>query len=261
MEQSVSLTLPQSWSDLSQEQLRFLLKTMVRVQSANKNVAFRSMEDAAVQTTAQVNTECLLHWTGMDVICAFGEGWLIRHGDKEFVLSAGQLTAAISHLSWTAEIPATPVRLERVDGAAAVPPDLSSDFSFDQWLSCETLWQAYLMSSDESCLIQMACILYGKKDLHPDATEILGVFYWWASVKKMVSTIFPDFFQVAGSEDSRLPNPDDLRRNMDSQIRALTKGDITKESTVLSMDAMRALTELDAQAREYDELNKKYPRK
>ena len=54
-------------------------------------------------------------------------------------------------------------------------------------------------------------------------------------------------------------DPDGLRRNVDAQIRALTKGDITKEPTVLAMDAFRAITELDALAREYDELNKKYP--
>ncbi len=48
---------------------------------------------------------------------------------------------------------------------------------------------------------------------------------------------------------------------MDAQIRALTKGDITKEEHILSLPAHRALTELDALAREYDELNRKYPQK
>ena len=48
---------------------------------------------------------------------------------------------------------------------------------------------------------------------------------------------------------------------MDSQIRALTKGDITKEDAVLSMPCHRALTELDALAREYDDLRTKYPNK
>ncbi len=42
---------------------------------------------------------------------------------------------------------------------------------------------------------------------------------------------------------------------MNAQIRALTKGDITKEKEILSLDTWRALTELNAQAREYKELN------
>ena len=42
---------------------------------------------------------------------------------------------------------------------------------------------------------------------------------------------------------------------MDAQIRALTKGDITKEKEILSLDTWRALTELNAQAKEYKQLN------
>ena len=49
-----------------------------------------------------------------------------------------------------------------------------------------------------------------------------------------------------------------LQEAMNAQIRALTKGDITKEREVLSMDTWRALAELDAQAKEYEELKKQY---
>lgn len=45
---------------------------------------------------------------------------------------------------------------------------------------------------------------------------------------------------------------------MNAQIRALTKGDITKEKEILSLDTWRALTELDAQAKEYEEMKKMY---
>ena len=45
---------------------------------------------------------------------------------------------------------------------------------------------------------------------------------------------------------------------MNAQIRALTKGDITKEKQVLAMDTWRALAELDAQAKEYEEMQRKY---
>ena len=48
---------------------------------------------------------------------------------------------------------------------------------------------------------------------------------------------------------------------MNAQIRALTKGDITKEAEVLKMDVWRALTELDAIAYENQELDRKYGKK
>jgi len=41
---------------------------------------------------------------------------------------------------------------------------------------------------------------------------------------------------------------------------ALTDGDITKEDAVFKKDCWRALTELDAKAREAEEFRKKYPK-
>ena len=52
-----------------------------------------------------------------------------------------------------------------------------------------------------------------------------------------------------------------LYEAVNSQIRALTKGDVTKEKEVLAIDTWRALTELNALAKEYDDFNKKYPNK
>ena len=48
---------------------------------------------------------------------------------------------------------------------------------------------------------------------------------------------------------------------MNVQIRALTGGDVTKEEAVMKMDCWRALTELDAKAREAAEIKKMNKRK
>lgn len=108
----------------------------------------------------------------------------------------------------------------------------------------------------------MAAILYRKEDIRLKDYELLSIFYWWAGLKAMLSRRFPNFLQSSPVEGD-VPQVDEmtLRRSMDSQIRALTKGDITKENTILSLPAVRALTELDALAREYEELNRKYPTK
>lgn len=47
-----------------------------------------------------------------------------------------------------------------------------------------------------------------------------------------------------------------LRTAMNAQIRALTGGDITKEEAVLSMDTWRALTELEAKAKEAEDIKR-----
>ncbi len=258
----VNVSVPKSWSELSQDQLRFLLSAMVAVNFGNKNVSYRSQEDYAAQTSAQVQTLCFFKWSGLTVICPYDSGYLVKSGDMEFMLSAETVAAALTHLSWTKELPLEPVRLDVVDGAEAIPADISSGLSFDAWLACETQWQRYQVCPDDALLRQMAEILYNKEGIKMTAAETLGIFYWWAGVKNLVSALFPNFFKkVGGDSESEPPSYDELRRNIDAQIRALTKGDITKEREILSLDAMRALTELDAQAREYDEIRKKYPAK
>lgn len=257
----VDVTVPKSWAELSQSQLRKLLQVMVAVQKANHNVPFRDEDDFAAQTAAQVATLVFFEWAGLEVICPYADGYLVRHGEDEFEISAELVAAAITHLSWTKELPPVPVRLESVDGAHAVPADISEGLSFDSWLACENNWQAYQLSQDSEWLRKMAEILYDKEGIRLDPAETLGIFYWWAGLKTMVSEMFPSFFKPSGSEDAPVVSLDSMRRNVDAQIRALTKGDITKEKEILSMEAIRALTELDAQAREYEELNRKYPRK
>lgn len=240
---------------------------MVAVNFSNKNVGYRSQEDYSLQTSAQVQTLCFFKWSGLTVICPYDKGYLVKSGDKEFMISVETVAAAITHLSWTKELPQEPVRLDIVDGATAIPADISSGLSFDSWLACETLWQRYQIKPDDALLRQMAEILYNKENIRMNAAETLGIFYWWASVKNLVSALFPNFFKkvggnkVGGNSESEPPGYDEMRRNIDAQIRALTKGDITKERDILALEAMRALTELDAQAREYDEIRKKYPAK
>lgn len=256
----VNVSVPKGWSELSQDQLRFVLSVMVAVNYSNRNVGFRSKEDYSIQVAAQVQTLCFFKWSGLTVVCPYDSGYLVRDDEREFFISAETIAVAISHLSWVKELPIEPVRLEMVDGAKAVPADISSGFSFDAWLACETQWQRYQVNPDDSLLRQMAEILYNKENIRLDAAETLGVFYWWAGVKNLVSSMFPNFFKrVEGDGDIEPPTYDDMRRNIDAQIRALTKGDITKEREILSLEAIRALTELDAQAREYDDLRKKYP--
>lgn len=78
----------------------------------------------------------------------------------------------------------------------------------------------------------------------------------------MLAMRFPDFYQPTSGDQQNLHGSERaigtvLQEAMDAQIRALTKGDITKESEILAMDTWRALTELNAQAKEYKQINEK----
>lgn len=256
----LDLTAPKSWAECTQEQLAFLLHTIGMVNRANEHRKFQNEEDFAAQTMAQVATLCLFSWNGVRVLTPYADRWLVAHEGRKLVLSTDQISAAASALAWVGSLPEVPVRLECIDGAKAVDADLDDSFSFDDWLSCEALWQGYQATKDEQYLQRMAGILYRKEDIRLKDFEMLSIFYWWAAVKEMCNRMYSHFFQPStdGGSAPEL-NGDVLRRSMDSQIRALTKGDITKEEKVLAMPAHRALTELDALAREFEELNRKYP--
>ena len=258
----INLTVPTAWEQLSQEQLRYLLTTIAKVGDTNHNTPFASLEDYSSQTSAQVATYCLFKWNNLKFVCPYANGWLLSHDDGEFCIDADAIASAISALDWINSLPNQPVRLEYVDGAKALDADLDVGFSFDDWLSCENLWQHYQISRSEQPLIKMAEILYRKPGIKLFPAEILGIFYWWAAVKQQASILYPNFFRSADTTTPETtPTPDDIRKGMNAQIRALTKGDITKEEQILAMDASRALTELDALAFEYEELNRKYPSK
>ena len=255
------LTAPKSWAEISQDQLDFLLRTIAKVNRANINRPFLSADDFSAQTAAQVAVFCLFRWNGVTVVSPYSDGWLVAHGGDELLISAADLTAATAALAWVAELPEEPVRLDRIDGAEAVDAELDDSFSFDDWLSCEALWQGYQAVKSDKFLQQMAEILYRKPAIKLREHETLSIFYWWAGLKNLCNRLYPHFFQPADPGEASTPDREMLRRSMDSQIRALTKGDITKEAQILAMPAHRALTELDALAREYDELNRKYPTK
>lgn len=245
---TLELTVPTSWSELTQERLRQVYVLMTRYGSTP-------------EAWWSVAASCVLRWNGLRLVSPYGRNWLIKAGGHEYVMDSQEFTYACLSMEWLRDIPQDLVRLDHIDGASAMPPDPTYDLTLEQWLACENLYQGYQYTQDPELLRSMAAMLYRKEDITLAPSEEISVFYWWASVKRMVSAMFPSFFKPAPVNADDMPDADTVRRSVDAQIRALTKGDITKEDRILSMAAIRALTELDAQAREYEELNRKYPQK
>ena len=93
------------------------------------------------------------------------------------------------------------------------------------------------------------------------AIASLDFLQQFSSLKHYFARLFPHFLQPMSSSSEDLlgyapPIGEVLRTAMNAQIRALTGGDITKEEAVLSMDTWRALTELDAKAKEVEDIKR-----
>ena len=245
----VNLIVPRSWEELSQEQLKYYFFVLTMCRSA-----------------AEVKTYCLCRWSGLEVLYPYGDGFMCRHEEREFVLQPLQVAAAIQSLDWTDTLPTSPVRLERIGKYRALPADFQ-EVPFEKFIICDNLYQGYLSAKDDQLLDDLARVLYQSAKVSPDAAQRIGVFYWFATLKEMFARQFKHFFQPLSAQsdgnmfDQSRSQYEIIYHAVNAQIRALTKGDVTKEKEVLAIDTWRALTELDALAKEYEDFNKKYPNK
>jgi len=238
MKTVIDLSIPKSWQELPDKELRYVFRLL--------NGSF---------TITQVKARCLLRWAGMCVLRQEGALFVVRYKKQVFPISALQITEAISNLEWLGDFPSYPVRLSRIGFHRAVRADLQN-VTFEDFLTLDNLYQGYLQTQKADLLHDMALILYQARFIRLTKEEATCIFYWFTSVKRYFASLFTHFFSSATDGEAFSPSYKQLQDNVNTQIRALTGGDITKEREVLQMDCWRALTELDAKAKDYDELKK-----
>lgn len=237
----LSISLPRSWNELSNQQLYYLYRLHT--------------ENLSAETVKML---ALLKWSRLKILHRVGDNYVVAVEKKKYVISVEKLAIASFELDWIDELPTIPVRISRIKGHDAVDAELQG-VPFEVYLYCENLYQGYLRTQQHSLITEMGRKLYNCENMRFNQIERISIFYWWAAIKSYFSRAFPTFFIPVASEVSGVDIGRVLSDAMNSQIRALTKGDITKEREILSMDCWRALTELEAQAKEYEEFNRKYP--
>ena len=239
---SLNFIVPQGWHELSDKQLRYVYQLL-----ANEFA------------TDEVKTLCLLQWSGTKVIGRQDSGsYLLKRGKILFEVTPLTLAELLPHLDWLGSIPTVPVRISKINRQHALPADFS-EVPFETFIICDNLYQGYLQTQNDELLDQLGATLYGKS-ITFKPYERINIFYWFAALKDTFSRKFPDFFQPIDADSGGIllgSSAASVEDAMNAQIRALTKGDVTKEGEVLALDTHRALTELNAQAREYKELNAK----
>lgn len=247
-DQILNLSLPTSWDQLSDEQLRYVCYLLVRFDIVT------------------VKTYLFIRLTGIRVEEKRHDGWLCSlkisaFRKVRFSLADWQIQSFISQLDFIEQSTDRPVRLSKIGRHKAAHP-LLRGIVFQDYIALENLYQGYLITQNNDLLQQMAALLYSspgrffKKRYSEE--ECLSVFHWYSSLKNFFSKTFKYFFSSASSDGGDPPNMMDV---MNAEIRALTGGDITKEKEILNMDCWRALTELNEKARETKEHNEKYGNK
>lgn len=242
---TINVSLPRGWHELSVSDLKMVYR-------------FLAVYDPEVAPVA--------------IFCRFANAKIIRELDDDNMLvlfrinrnmsvtaeiSPDQMASFLSHLDWLAEPGTVPVRLPKIGGNHAVDAQLHG-VPFGDYLRIESLYQGYLQSQNPAALVRLANILYrGRHRIKKlDDVDTICVFNWVAQVKALFADTFKHFFRSVEGGDAP-----DMVEIMNAQIRALTGGDVAKEDQILAIDCWRALTELDAKAREADELNKQLNKK
>ena len=242
------LTCPRSWKEMTGEQLHYALHVI----------------GCGLYSPIEGRTLMLLHFTGIKVWKGSPSGWACtiqvlnpkgkvqRH---RFFLQTWQVQDMIKQLEYVDSYETFDVRLESIGGFKAVD-GLLHRVMFKDYLNMEKYYQGYLATREQKYALGLAKLLYPGGVTSIDDAELTNCVMWFSYVKKEFSKLFRHFFKPAPEGGKAV----DWMEQMNAQIRALTDGDITKEDAVFEKDCWRALTELDAKAREAEEFRKKYPK-
>ena len=239
----IELTVPKGWQELTDKQLRFVYGLI-----------------ASDMDVATVKSICFLSFAGVKCECRYDGGYLFRHNRVDFTMTAGEFADALHSLDWIATLPNTPVRLSKIKRHQAADA-LLHEVAFERYIYIDNLFQIYIRQQNTEILRQMAELLYDHENIVLSDAEAMSIFYWWTALKGFLSKKFRHLFATSSNDENLLGSShqslgEELQSAMNAQIRALTKGDITKEKEILAMDTWRALAELDAQARDYEEQQK-----
>lgn len=244
------LTCPRSWREMTSEQLRYALRIIGCGQYGHE----------------EGRTRMLLHFTGIRIERNTMRGWLCTvpvvspKGKQKlhtFFLQAWQVQDLIRQLEYVDSYETFDVRLESIQGFKAVD-SLLHGVRFLEYLQMEKYYQIFLERQMPDMALKLAQMLYPGGVTAIDDAELAGCIMWYSYVKKRMQRFFPHFFRPAPVTQGK---PVNFYEQMNAQIRALTDGDITKEQAVYDKDCWRALTELDAKAREAEELKRSMNKK
>lgn len=251
---NIEIKIPSSWHELSDAQAAVIISILT--------LADGLTQDEAVIISA-------LRISGIRLLMATQEGALLKIpaiytkdniGRQRPVITEipyQRLTGLISAMQWILDMPAIPWRPTRLMNSTPVERHLN-DLSFGQWLRVDALFRSYNSSSspDPEKFRALLKILVPKARRSPARWEHRAVIMWMASVNTYLTARYPDLFRRLSDNTAGTIAPQSLQKQVDAQLRALTKGDPLKEDAVLRLPLHRALTELNAQAAEYDRIRR-----
>lgn len=228
----LNISMPKGWNELSTTQLYYVYGLIADSLSID-----------------QIKTYCFFSWAKLTIRHRVFDRYVIRKDGVDYMVDVDIIVSAVNSLNWLADLPDYPICIPKINGNNAFDVSFRG-VEFEKYIICDNYYQGYLHTQNPALLQSLAEVLYNKEGIKINQIERMSIFYWIASVKKYLSNTFPNFLQPADSSNENMMmagnNAQRINDAVNAQIRALTKGDVTKEKEILSLDTWRALTELDA---------------
>lgn len=240
----VDISLPDSWKDLTQQQLKLVF----------------SLLDKGV-SEQELLTICTMKWSGLKLLGSSKDKGLFAFvKDSDFFeVSKYDIYAVSDHLRFLKEPPESPVVLERIGRHKAVDP-LLQGLKLERYIFLDALWHNYMDSKNDNLILDMVSVLYGFRPKRLKGFVKVAVIWWMSSLYRAFARYFEDLFRPSEKSDgtgSLAGSSKNYAESINTMIRALTKGDVCKEMEVMGIEVWRALTELNAQAKEYSDMQSK----
>lgn len=254
------MRLPRSWGELTEAQFRAYCRVMTSDIPAHSapTILFFTLAKCEAHTRTKVGTQPKVGTQHEDdenlVIC--------RQRKRLYLVRASDIGIAAAGLDWlrTPPCPIPPnmaAHMRAIHGSARRPQ--LQDMSFGEFLAADSSYAGHLATGSAETADRLVASLWpGLKKRRRRTWHRVAALTWFAAVKESLARQYSHLFGPAPGDSDNIfrPRPDDMRRAVNAQIRALTKGDITAEERVLAAPLHRALAELDELAREYDELKR-----
>lgn len=249
----VELTVPRSYAELTENQLRYI---------AILQLAGSTAEDICVK--------CFIRFSGIRAVGKIGNVYFFAKKEMRrlFTMNLEEVMFFARKMEW---ITKNHIGIQPVKCGKYKPVDKwLRDTTFIQYVDAENYYQAYIHTKNVDFLYKMMAVLYQPaaryNDLKVNAlsryfkrrgeVEKQLALMWMVGIKSYFSKKFTYLFaREAGGEDDETTFPD-MAEIINNQLRILTSGDITKRMQVLEANTIDALSELNEKCREYEQLKK-----
>lgn len=248
MIKKIEISVPSSWSELSEKQL----------------LAVSSMLSFANHSEEYIQLWALKYFAGLTLVKLVDPGILLcKYKGNKVLIESWQINYHRKKVAWITGIPTEVKPLRKLKGCRPVFETMEGT-PLKKYLAAENYYQAYLHTEDVFYLHCLTSVLYSagrkwddrdtvklrRKFIRCSPAYLFTVFLWYGSIKHLLANKFGDLFASKDESDEEFP---DMRVHINNMLRALTSGDVTKMEAVLETETWYALNELNEKSREIED--------